>query len=276
MVQHAAPAREGDDKEVVARFDLPAGLLEGKPSTAEKAPAVRPASRAVASGRSQVLDEYPVSTLDLVKYAIFIIDCNRATVLVQSKPSGLEELKFRCVEAMGLRATEESVRMELIFAGYDGPERAPLYTDQQLESFLSTLPQDETGQSKGDAAVQAALAMQKAEYEKIIRELNDKIEDLTDVCRKLKQRNAELEEDAEKMVEQMKLRLEQAEVDIEKRCRKEFKKLLAQKEAEWKARIDELRRKLSDLKKMYEAEVEKVAALQKEVDAVKKTARGGA
>ena len=37
---------------------------------------------------------------------------------------------------------------------------------------------------------------------------------------------------------------------IRRRCRKEFKKLLAQKEAEWKARIDELRRKLSDMKKL--------------------------
>ena len=43
-----------------------------------------------------------------------------------------------------------------------------------------------------------------------------------------------LEEEAERMVEQMKVRLEQAEIDIEKRCRKEFKKQLAAKEAEFK------------------------------------------
>ena len=47
--------------------------------------------------------------------------------------------------------------------------------------------------------------------------MNEKIDDLSDHVRKLKARNTELEEDAAKMVEQMKLRLEQAEVDIEKR-----------------------------------------------------------
>merc|ERR1719375_2859343 len=167
---------------------------------------------------------------------------------------------------MGLRAAEEAVRMELIFAGYDGPERKPLYTDEQLEEFLNSLPQDLTGQSKGDAAVQAALALQRAEYEKILRELNDKIEDLEETCKKLRERNTELEEEAAKMVEQMKTRLEQAEIDIEKRCRKEFKKQLAAKEAEWKAKLDDLRRKYTDMKKAYEAECQKVADLEAEVE----------
>ena len=34
----------------------------------------------------------------------------RFQVMVQSKPNGVEELKFRAVEAMGLRAAEEAVR----------------------------------------------------------------------------------------------------------------------------------------------------------------------
>ena len=34
----------------------------------------------------------------------------RFQVMVQSKPNGVEELKFRAVEAMGLRAKEEAVR----------------------------------------------------------------------------------------------------------------------------------------------------------------------
>merc|ERR1719201_766712 len=184
----------GGDKDMIARFDLgdnqtPA-LLEAK------------GSKKVTDVRSiKVLDDYPKGTLEMLKYAIFIIDCNKAAVMVQSKPNGVEELKFRAVEAMGLRAKEEAVRMELIFAGYDGPERRPLYTDEQLEEFLASLPQDLTGQSKGDAAVQAALALQRAEYEKILRDLNDKIEDLTEKCRKLQARNTELEEEAAKMVE---------------------------------------------------------------------------
>merc|ERR1719299_281667 len=162
---------------MIARFDLDnqsTALIEAKGT-----------KKASTVGSIKVLDEYPKGTLDTLKYAIFIIDCNNAAVMVQSKPNGVEELKFRAVEAMGLRAKEEAVRMELIFAGYDGPERKPLYTDEQLEQFLNSLPQDLTGQSKGDAAVQAALAIQRAEYEKLMRDLNDKIDDLTNKCRKL-------------------------------------------------------------------------------------------
>jgi chemotaxis protein histidine kinase CheA len=263
MVQTPAPGQGTDSAtDLVARFDVGGGgLLDGKGELQAKEKSRSDALRAI-----KVLDDYPKSTLEALKYAIFIVDCNNAAVMVQSKPSGVEELKFRAVEALGLRASEEAVRMELIFAGYDGPERFPLYTDEQLERFLLSLPQDLTGQSKGDAAVKAALAVQRAEYEKQIRELNEKLEDLSALCKKLKDRNTELEEEAERMVEQMKVRLEQAEIDIEKRCRKEFKKQLAAKEAEFKAKLDELRQKYSAMKKAYEAECQKVKDLEAEVE----------
>ena len=37
----------------------------------------------------------------------------------------------------------------------------------------------------------AALAIQRAEYEKLMRDLNDKIDDLTEKCRRLQARNTE-------------------------------------------------------------------------------------
>jgi len=138
-------------------------------------------------------------------------------------------------------------------------------TDQQLEEFLLKLKQDYSGESKGDAAIKAALAAQRAEYEKKMRLLELRIAIKTSECDKLSERNHELEEDARQMVEQMKVRLEQAEIDIEKRCRKEFKRLLAEKEKEWTARIDELRRKLGELQMMYDEEVIKVEELTAQV-----------
>merc|ERR1719253_1881423 len=216
------------------------------------------------------LDDYPSTTLDLLKYAIFVVDCAKALVMVKSKPESLEELKFRCVEAMGLRAPDESVRMELIFAGYDGPRREPLGTDDQLEAFLNTLPQDHEGQSKGDAAVQAALAQQREEYEKKLRALQRQLDDMTEEAERLQARNNELEAEALAMHEQLRVRLEQAEVDIEKRCRKAFKKELAEHERVWGERIEELKRKLGELHSKYVAEQERADALEVECEAQKK------
>lgn len=247
------------EQEISAKMDLSSTQAVGGLINAS----ARPDSR----GEIKVLDDYPKSTLDLVKYAIFIIDCAQAHVLVKSKPKNLEELKFRCVEAMGLRAANESVRMELIFAGFEGPLRSGLYTDGQLDTFLSTLPQDYSGQSKGDAAVQAALALQRAEYEKILRGLRREIDDQKAEISRLTDRNTELEEEAERMNEQFRVRLEQAEVDIEKKCRKEFKKELARVEAEWKAKVEDLRNKLGELNQKYLEKVQECEQLQTKLEA---------